>query len=186
MNKQLSAFAITASLFTASAQATPVMFSTLDGFNAPGESSVSGVRLSVLHGKVSQVKGVDVAVLALSETDTTVGVNLDLFTIGAAKVNKSMTGVSLAWLNWMPGQTTGVNVGAVNITGDVKGLNLGTVNYSKGNTLVDFSVANISKQSTVQLGFFNMTDKIDGVQIGLLNCADNGFLKCFPFVNFAK
>ncbi|MDF5517790.1 phaC PHA synthase, partial [Vibrio parahaemolyticus] len=23
-------------------------------------------------------------------------------------------------------------------------------------------------------------------QIGLLNCADNGFFKCFPLINFAK
>ncbi|NMR95175.1 phaC PHA synthase, partial [Vibrio parahaemolyticus] len=28
--------------------------------------------------------------------------------------------------------------------------------------------------------------QIDGVQIGLLNCADNGFFKCFPLINFAK
>ncbi|MDW1987890.1 phaC PHA synthase, partial [Vibrio sp. 811] len=28
--------------------------------------------------------------------------------------------------------------------------------------------------------------QIDGVQIGLLNCADNGFFKCFPIINFAE
>ena len=28
--------------------------------------------------------------------------------------------------------------------------------------------------------------EIEGVQVGLINCADNGFFKCFPIINFAK
>lgn len=186
MKKTLSAIAITACLMSLSAHASqsPVMFSTLNGFNAPAANTVGGVRLSVLHGKVNEVKGVDFSFIGLSETDSTVGVNFGLM-FGAAKVNQNMTGVSAGILNWMPGETVGVNVGTVNVTGDVKGLNLGVVNFSKGNTLVDFATVSISQQSTVQFGFFNMTENIEGVQIGLLNCADNGFFKCFPFINFS-
>lgn len=189
MKKLLSVVAVTVALASVSvsvqAEQTPVMFSSLNGFNAPAADSVSGARLSVLHGKVSEVKGVDFSVLGMSETDTTVGVNFGLF-FGAAKVNKSMTGVSAGIFNWIPGKTVGANLGAVNITGDVKGANLGVVNYSEGDTVFDWAVVSISKSSTVQLGIFNMTENIKGVQIGLLNCADNGFFKCFPIVNFAK
>lgn len=186
MKKQLSAIAIAAGLMSMGVQAnqTPVMFSSLNGFNAPAATEVGGVRLAVLHGKVEKVTGVDIALIALSETDTTVGVNLGFF--GAAKVNNSMTGASLGFFNWMPGNTVGANLGAVNVTGDVKGANVALVNYSEGNTLVDVAFASFSKASTVQVGFFNKTEKIDGVQIGLINCADNGFFKCFPIVNFAK
>lgn len=186
MKKTLSAIAIIASFasFAVQANQTPVMFSSLNGFNAPQANAVEGVRLAVLHGKVNELKGLDIALLGISETNKTTGVNLGIW--GASKVNKSMTGASLGFVNWIPGQTTGLNLGAVNITGDVKGANLGFVNYSEGDTVFDFAAVSISKSSTVQLGFVNFTDNIKGVQIGLLNCADNGFFKCFPIINFAK
>ncbi|GAM55382.1 hypothetical protein JCM19231_5459 [Vibrio ishigakensis] len=169
----------------AMANSSPVMFSSLNGFNAPDANAVGGVRLAVLHGKVGEVKGVDFPLLGMSETNTTTGVNFGLM-FGGSKVNQQMTGVSFGLFNWMPGQTTGANVSAVNITNNVKGLNFGAVNYSQGMTVADVAFASVSKSSNFQLGFFNMTDKIDGVQIGLINCADNGFFKCFPIVNFAK
>jgi hypothetical protein len=72
MKKLLSAVAVVA-LTTVSVQAnqTPVMFSSLNGFNAPQADTFSGVRLAVLHGKVNQVKGVDIALLGISETNKT-------------------------------------------------------------------------------------------------------------------
>lgn len=187
MKKQLAALAIVTSLFGASVQAdeTPVMFSSINDFNAPNASAVKGVNLSALHGQVDQVKGVNFSLLGLSETETTVGVNFDLF-LGIHKVNQSMTGASLGIFNWMPGKTTGANLAALNVTGDVEGANVAFVNYSEGNTMVDVGAASISKQSTVQVSIFNMTDQIDGVQIGIINCAKNGFLPCFPIINFAK
>jgi hypothetical protein len=185
MKKLISVAAAVAALVAPVAMASaPVMFSTID-YNAPSDSDVKGVRLAVLHGQVSEVQGVDFALLGLSETDKTTGVNFGLF-FGASKVNQEMKGASFGLLNWNEGLTTGANFGVVNYTNDVNGLNLSTVNYSQGNTLADVGFASISESSTFQLGFFNMTKQIDGVQIGLLNCADNGFFKCFPFVNFAK
>jgi hypothetical protein len=186
MIKLLSTVAVLAALTSVSVQAnqTPVMFSSLNGFNAPKADTVGGVRLAVLHGKVNEVKGVDIALLGMSETNKTTGVNFGIW--GAAKVNQSMTGVSLGFFNWIPGETTGLNMSAVNVTGDVKGANLALINYSEGDTAFDWAAVSISKSSTVQLGIVNMTENIKGVQIGLLNCADNGFFKCFPFINFAK
>ncbi|EJK2116824.1 phaC PHA synthase [Vibrio navarrensis] len=184
MKKSVIAMAVVALSSTTAMAATPVMFSSLNNFNAPDENAVSGVRLAALYGKVEELKGVDVAVVGLSETDRTTGVNLGFF--GASKVNQEMTGASLGFFNWNTGKTTGANVGAVNITNDVKGANVSFVNYSEGNTMVDVGAANFSDTSTVQVGVFNKTAKIEGVQIGLINCADNGFFPCFPLINFAK
>ncbi len=187
MKKLLTSLAVVAAVASpvALAESTPVMFSTIDNTNAPSRAEVGGVRLAVLHGQVNEVKGVDFSLLGMSETDRTTGVNFGLF-FGASKVNQEMKGASLGLVNWNRGQATGLNLGAVNITNNVNGLNWSAVNYSEGYTMADVGLASISKKSNFQLGFFNMTDQIDGIQIGLLNCADNGFFKCFPLINFAK
>ncbi|MCG9702736.1 phaC PHA synthase [Vibrio natriegens] len=187
MKRPLMMLAVCAATLSpvAMADSTPVMFSTISNINAPSRDTVGGVRLSVLHGQVNEVKGVDFSFVGMSETDRTVGVNFGLL-FGASKVNQEMKGVSLGWFNWNEGTTTGLNLGTVNVTHDVKGVNWSAVNYSTGHTMADVGFASISQQSNFQLGFFNMTDQIDGIQIGLLNCADNGFLKCFPLINFAK
>ena len=186
MKKQMSVIAVSMAMVSpyALAQDSAAMFSTLDGFNAPASDAVGGVRLSVLHGKVSAVKGVDVSVLGMSETDTMTGLNLGMF-FGASKVNQEMKGGSLGMFNWNMGTTKGANLGVVNVTHDVKGVNFSAVNYSEGFTMADVGLVSLSEKSNVQLGLFNKTKQIEGVQIGLLNCADNGFLPCFPFVNFS-
>ncbi len=187
MKKTISllALAIAATSPLAMADSSGAMFSTLDGYNAPSNDSVGGVRLSVLHGKVSEVKGVDFSVLGMSETDKMTGVNFGMF-FGASKVNQEMKGVSLGLFNWNTGNTKGLNLGAVNVTNNVQGVNWSAVNYSEGHTMADVGLVSLSQKSNFQLGFFNKTQEIDGVQIGLINCADNGFLPCFPIVNFAK
>ena len=87
MKKVISVAAAVAALVAPVAMASaPVMFSTID-YNAPSDSDVKGVRLAVLHGQVSEVQGVDFALLGLSETDKTTGVNFGLF-FGASKVNQ--------------------------------------------------------------------------------------------------
>ncbi|WP_372882237.1 VC2662 family protein [Psychromonas sp.] len=186
MKKLLPVLTLAAAFVSPTLQAneTPFMFSTIDGFNTPNATSVRGVRVAVLHGRVQQLTGVDIAAFGLSETNKTTGVNLNFF--GAHKVSKSMTGASLGIINWQTGQTLGANIGAINLTNNVHGANISFVNYSTGNTLVDIGAASISKRSRVQVGFFNKTEKIDGVQVGLLNCADNGFFKCFPLLNWAR
>jgi len=186
MKKLLSAIAVVTSLTAISAQANQesLMFSTINDFNTPQAETVSGARLAVLHGKVNEVKGVDVALLGLSETESTTGVNIAL--LGAAKVNESMTGASLGLFNWLPGNSAGLNLGVVNVTNDVRGGNLAIVNYSEGETTFDMAAVSISDSSRLQFGLVNITKNIKGLQIGLLNCADNGFFKCFPLINFAK
>ena len=172
--------------FTFSAQAggaAGAQFSTLDGFNAPDNQTVSGVRLSILHGKTQNVKGLDMTLLAISEMDNFVGLSFP-FGIGATRINNSMTGVAVGLVNMHKGQDTGLNMGFVNMTNNVKGANIGTVNYSTGDTTFDMSAVNISQASTVQIGVFNKTKNLKGLQIGLINFAENGFFPFFPFFNF--
>ncbi|MGL6258864.1 VC2662 family protein [Vibrio sp. WXL103] len=184
MKKTLTSLIATTLLASTSAiAAAPVMFSTLDNFNAPKDNSVTGVRLAVLHGHVDELKGLDLALLGMSETNSTVGVNLNLV-FGANKVNQSMKGASFGLFNWNTGETIGLNLGGVNVTNDVKGVNASFVNYSTGDSMVDLGLVSLSEASTVQVGIFNNTEKIRGVQVGLINCASNGFVRCFPLFNF--
>lgn len=97
--KLLSVLAVSAAVMAPAAFASsPVMFSTINGFNAPDSDAVGGVRLALLHGQVNDLKGVDLAIVGMSETQTTTGVNLGIF--GAHKVNQEMTGASLGIFNW--------------------------------------------------------------------------------------
>ncbi len=167
------------------AETVPVQLSTLNGTNLMAGESVEGVRFPTLYGKTGSVTGVDLHLLGIGETDDFVGLQMPLLFAGANHINNSMTGVSLGLWNWNKGTATGANFGMVNLTNDVTGANIGMVNYSTGHTLFDWSAVNVSKQSEAQLGFVNVTDEIKVVQVGLINCAKNGFLPCFPFVNFA-
>lgn len=84
MKKLLSVLAVSAAVMAPAAFASsPVMFSTINGFNAPDSDAVGGVRLALLHGQVNDLKGLDLAVVGMSETQTTTGVNLGIF--GASK-----------------------------------------------------------------------------------------------------
>lgn len=162
----------------------PIQFATINNYKAPHDEVVKGVRFPTIHGKTSTVTGVDLHLLAIGETDNFTGVQFPLFLGGANHINESMTGVAFGLWNWNKGETVGANLGFVNVTNNVTGINLGSVNYSVGYTALDASFANVSKKSAAQLGFLNVTDEIEVVQIGLLNCARNGFLPCFPLVNF--
>ena len=172
------------SLSAANAQeAAPVQFTFFD-FNAPEASQVSGVRFPAIYGKGGgDVVGLDFGLLAFSEMKSLKGVAFSVFPT-ANHITGEMTGIAASLVNWHEGQDTGVNVGAVNVTNNVKGLNWGAVNFSKGYTVADVGAVSISQKSNFQLSFVNITQEIDGIQIGLLNCAKNGFLPCFIFFNF--
>ncbi|SHI26244.1 VC2662 family protein [Ferrimonas marina] len=169
----------------AAEQAVPVQLATLNGVNAMAGDQVEGVRFPTLYGKTESVKGVDLHLLGIGETDEFVGVQFPLLIAGANHVNKSMTGVSFGLWNWNKGMTKGANLGMVNVANDVHGANVGLVNVSQGYTAFDWSAVNVSESSHAQLGIFNKTTELKGIQLGLINCADNGFLPCFPLFNFA-
>lgn len=163
---------------------TPVQLS-LPGVNLPASNQVEGVRASLLHGRTSQVKGIDFPVLALSDVDNFTGLQLGVF-LGASRVRSNFGGVAINAVNWHEGQDTGVNAGLVNLTNNVQGLNLGAVNIAKGNTLANLGAINYAERATLQIGLVNATKHLDGLQIGFVNYAANGVLPILPLVNFKK
>ena len=151
--------------------------------NLPSDPDVKGVRISLLHGENQSVRGLDFGILSLSETSRASGV---AFICGVHYVKQEMSsGAAFSLVNYHTGRDSGMNGGFVNLVDDTSGaFNLGFITYAEGATLVDLGGINISRSSTVQIGFLNMTDRLKSFQFGFLNMADNGFLPIFPVFNF--
>ncbi|MCK5780213.1 MAG: hypothetical protein KAH04_04295 [Psychrilyobacter sp.] len=169
-------------LSTMSFADTPVQLSTIGGTNI-AEGNVTGVRFPLLYGKTDTVKGVDLHILAIGETNNFTGVQFPLLIAGANIVNNQFVGAGFGIANIHKGQSTGALFGLVNMSNNVKGLQWGAVNISSGRATADIGLVNISQGAAFQLGFFNMTDDLTGVQLGLINMAKTGFLPIFPFIN---
>jgi hypothetical protein len=186
MKRSISALLITLIMaalpMTASAKSTGFQFSFFD-LNAPAGDEVGGVKITAIYGKSGSVTGWDFPILAISESASLKGVSFGAFLTGSI-IRGEMTGATLGVFTMQEGQSTGVNVNALNMTNNLKGVNFGAVNWSKGFTVADVSLVNISEKSNFQLGLVNVTEEINGVQIGLLSCAKNGFLPCFVLFNF--
>jgi hypothetical protein len=162
---------------------TPFQFAA-PNLRAPDDPKVSGIRLTVIHGRNQSVRGIDVGVISLSETGNLFGASVVL---GIGKVNGDMVGFANSAINVHTGSDTGLNAAFVNRVNSVKtGANVGFVNISDGYTMLDLGGFNLSGRSSVQLGFLNVTRRLTGVQIGLLNLAENGFLPMFPIFNFPR
>lgn len=166
------------------ADETPFQFSFFN-VNAPA-GDVKGVHLSAIYGNTGNVTGWDWPLLAFSDTASMKGVSFSPFLISASRVRGDMTGVTLGVFTKQEGQSTGVNLNAINLTNNVNGLNWSLANISSGYTVADVGLLNISEKSNFQLSVVNITEELNGLQLGLLNCAKNGFLPCFVFFNFGS
>jgi len=163
--------------------AVPFQFAA-PSLRAPDDPTVNGVRLSVLHGRTSTVRGADFGFLSLSESE-----NLRGFAavFGIGRVTGRMDGASAALINLHSSRDSGLNAAFINKTRTVEhGANVGFVNVADGFTMVDVGGLNLSDASTVQLGFINVTRELRSFQLGFINVAENGFLPVFPFFNFPK
>jgi hypothetical protein len=155
----------------------------LPNLNVPRDPNVRGMRFAFLHGENQSTRGLDLGILSYSSTSRASGA---AFICGVHHVKEAMSkGASFSLVNYHMGRDSGVNAAFVNVLNDTSGaFNLGFITYAEGPTLVDLGGINVSKSSTVQLGFLNMTDRIKSFQFGFLNVADNGFLPIFPIFNF--
>ncbi|MDJ0866542.1 MAG: phaC PHA synthase [Myxococcota bacterium] len=163
---------------------SPFQFAAPD-LRAPEDTHVNGLRLSIFHGDTEVVRGVDIGLLSLSESRELSGLRL---VAGMSRLSGDMSGgAAISLVNVHSGRDAGLNAALVNRLGSPdRAVNVGFVQVADGTTLVDVGGLNVSKQSTVQLGFVNVTEKITGVQIGFINAAENGFLPVFPIFNFAR
>ena len=149
----------------------------------PKSPEVSGMRLSIIHGKNQSQRGLDLGLLSMSETATLSGLAL---IGGISRVTRGMDGgAAFSLVNWHTGRDSGMNGAFINIVDDTEdAFNMGFVTVAKRGTAVDLGGFNMSKRSTAQIGFLNVTDEIKSFQFGFLNMAKNGFLPVFPVVNF--
>ena len=179
----LAMIAALLSVTAAQAEPAPVQFTFFD-FNAPEASEVSGIRFPAIYGKGGgDIKGLEFGLLSFSEMNSLKGVAFSILPT-ANRISGDMTGLSTGIFNWHESQDTGVNLGLVNRTNNVKGLNWSLVNYADGYTVADIGALSISQKSNFQLSVVNVTQELNGLQLGLVNCAKNGFLPCFILFNF--
>ncbi|TRX57046.1 LA_2272 family surface repeat-containing protein [Thalassomonas sp. M1454] len=173
MKKLVSTIALLGALSTPVMAAEFIQLSVPNNNFPPGD--VEGVRFSLLYGQTNSVKGVDISILGLAESNNFTGLGLDF--LGAQRVKNHFTGASLSWANWHDNTGVGGVIGAVNYTeNNFTGLQLGFANYA--GTL-----------NGVQFGFVNATQRINkGVQIGLINYDASGTFvskdfPVFPIIN---
>ncbi|MCW8327928.1 hypothetical protein MD588_03825 [Photobacterium sp. SDRW27] len=167
-------------LLLAAAVAAPAFAEQPAQLSVPGanfpEGNVKGIRATLLHGKTSQVTGLNVPILGLSETENFSGLSFGML-FGASRVTGNSTGVKLGLANWNDGSAKGADLGFVNYNaGQFTGLQMGAFNYT-------------GRLNGLQFGFINATDRIEkGVQIGLINYDKSGTfiskdIPVFPLIN---
>ena len=158
---------------------------TAPALRVPDDPFVNGMRISLLHGRNSKVRGFDLGLLSLSEATELSGVSL---VAGVSKITGGMSGgASISLINYHTGSDTGLNAAFINKLNNTEhAFNVSFLNIADGPTQVDLGGLNMSERSTAQIGFVNVTKNIRTFQFGFLNIAQNGFLPVFPVVNFPK
>jgi len=160
-----------------------MQFATIDT-RAPDDPDVNGLRFSLLHGDARRIRGLDLGLASLSESDQLSGLRL---TLGVSRLRGDMEGVDLSLVNVHSGRDRGVDAAFVNHVNEVAdGVQVGFLNLADGATVLDIGGLNLSRSSRLQVGFINVTDHIHSLQFGFVNLAKNGFLPVFPFFNFPK
>jgi hypothetical protein len=128
----------------------------------PEETSIQGVRLSLLYGVNRDVHGLD---LGFVKQNTGNGLGLQGGLIGL--VDGGFQGWQSNAVNLISGEFGGFQDGLYNQVGTGTGLQLGFVNISE-------------TFSGMQLGVVNKTNAMEGLQIGLVNIISNK--EEFPFL----
>jgi hypothetical protein len=158
---------------------------TAPNLRVPDDPAVNGMRLSLLHGRNTRVRGFDLGLLSLSETSEMSGVSI---IAGVSRVTGRMSGgAAISLINYHTGRDTGLNAAFINKLNDTEhAFNVSFLNIADGATQVDLGGLNMSAQSTAQIGFVNVTRNLRSFQFGFLNIAENGFMPVFPVINFPK
>ena len=136
----------------------------------PKTWDIYGVRINLIYSENNNVGFADIGLVnrsAGSQTGFQVGAVLN-------RVEKNVSGIQIASIMNTCGKNSmveGLQLGSVNISGDVTGLQLGAFNRS-------------GTMEGLQLGVVNTTNSLDGVQFGLINLNSNGPVKFMPLLNF--
>lgn len=135
----------------------------------PATRAVAGVRLDLLYGRNTYVKGLDIGLVNHSTQGVSQGLQYGLVNI----VNGDFQGWEDGAVNVTEGHFEGFQSGGVNVLGDGGGFQWGIVNHAQ-------------RLSGLQLGIVNYAARLHGLQIGLVNIiAHGGALPVLPIVNWS-
>jgi hypothetical protein len=150
--------------------ATPAQLG-LPGTNLPQDETVNGIRLNLLWGKNTNMKGLDLSILALSQTKNLHGVQFGLFLPTATYVEESFNGISvLQWANVHTGKSQGFISGFVNYTKDMTGAQFALVNISTKVNGIQTAFVNVNlEKSGINYGFVNVNTQDSTINTGFVN-----------------
>lgn len=146
--------------------------------------AVRGLRLSLLHGKNTDVDGLDIGVL----TEATQ--NVRAFQIAGLRndVGNELTGVQIGGLYNHANRFNGMSVAGLfnNYDEEANGLLMvaGICNYGTTVNGLQISLINWTTYSSgLQIGLVNRGRNIRGLQIGAINIIDEGVVSVMPVAN---
>ena len=117
--------------------------------------SVSALRFSLIYGKNTSVKAVDVGLVSHTTEGTSQGIAWSVVNYNEA----SFTGAQIGFVNYVKADVEGFQWSVVNVAGTVNGLQLGFVNSAE-------------KMHGLQIGLVNIIKQ-------------DGFMPVFPIVNWS-
>ena len=153
------------------------------GFNLIDLASVKGFQFGAIANRARDFHGVQISGVVNWNEDESAGVQ-----IGTINYGGEFAGFQLGGVSWMEGRFTGVSLDAMlTARNDFTGWSVAAFNYGhkdvSGAQMGGINVA-AETSSGLQLGFINLAKHHEGLQLGLVNINSDGFLPCFPFVNF--
>jgi hypothetical protein len=150
----------------------------------------AGVAISALWGQARDVK-VQVATLANADSGNLNGVQLSLFANAVQGYSRGVQAATFAnfalggfggvqsssLANIAREDSTGVQLGLVNVASRIKGTQVGLVNVSDSVVGAPIGLINAAKRmGGVPIGLVNVAEHIDGLPIGLVNIEKGGIL----------
>jgi hypothetical protein len=104
-------------------------------------SSITGIRIDLIYGRNTTVKGLDWGLINHTTSGTSLGIALG----GVNLTDANFTGLQYGWVNWTKGNFEGMQWGLVNHADFANGLQLGFVNHANRLKGLQIGLINIIK-----------------------------------------
>jgi hypothetical protein len=105
-------------------------------------SSITGVRIDLIYGRNTTVKGLDWGFINHTTSGTSLGIGLGVVNLTDA----NFTGLQYGWVNWTKGNFEGMQWGLINHAGYANGFQLGFINHADRLKGLQIGFINIIKQ----------------------------------------
>jgi hypothetical protein len=108
----------------------------------PENSSITGVRIDLIYGRNTTVKGLDWGLINHTTSGTSLGFELG----GVNLSDANFTGLQYGWVNWTKGNFEGMQWGFVNHADYANGFQLGFINHANKLKGLQIGLINIIKE----------------------------------------